>query len=127
LSALEWALSSEKLEVPPAALAKIAELADSAPRPSPRLRAAAKRPRRMSEQEPTYIATPVEEADVRSGFSCGNRPLDDYFARHALANDRRGPAEGVPRAAGGEDLRDDDELSSEVTRRFSLWGLRRSR
>lgn len=45
LSALEWALSSEKLDLPPEALAKMNELAEAAPRPSPRLRAAAKRAR----------------------------------------------------------------------------------
>lgn len=44
----------------------------------------------MSEQERTYLTAPIDEADVASGFSCGNHPLDDYFARHALANDRRG-------------------------------------
>jgi hypothetical protein len=45
LSALEWALSSEKVELPPEALAKMTELAEAAPQPGPRLRAAAKRPR----------------------------------------------------------------------------------
>jgi hypothetical protein len=44
----------------------------------------------MSDQEPSYVTAPIEEADVKSGFSCGKHPLDDYFARHALANDRRG-------------------------------------
>jgi hypothetical protein len=44
----------------------------------------------MSEQDPTYITAPIEEADVKSGFSCGKHPLDDYFVRHALANERRG-------------------------------------
>jgi hypothetical protein len=45
LSALEWALSSEKLDLPPEALAKMTELAEASPRPSPRLKAAAKRQR----------------------------------------------------------------------------------
>jgi hypothetical protein len=44
----------------------------------------------MNDQEPTYVTTPIEEADAKSGFSCGKHPLDDYLARHALANDRRG-------------------------------------
>lgn len=38
----------------------------------------------------SYITTPVEPADARAGFSCGKRPLDDYFARHAAANDAAG-------------------------------------
>jgi hypothetical protein len=45
LSALEWALSPEKLELPPEALAKMGKLVEAAPRPSPRLRAAAGRQR----------------------------------------------------------------------------------
>src|SRR5262245_44057028 len=44
----------------------------------------------MSDREPKYVTTPIEEADAKSGFSCGKHVLDDYFARHALANDRRG-------------------------------------
>lgn len=43
LSALEWALKPEKLALPDAALAKMHELAEAAPQPSQRLRAAAKR------------------------------------------------------------------------------------
>jgi hypothetical protein len=43
LSALEWALKPEKLALPEAALAKMHELAEAAPQPSQRLRAAAKR------------------------------------------------------------------------------------
>ncbi len=45
LSALEWALSFEKLDLSPAALAKLTQLAEAAPRPGPRLRGAAKRQR----------------------------------------------------------------------------------
>ena len=43
LAALEWALRPEKLELPPQALAKMKARIESAPAPSPRLRAAAKR------------------------------------------------------------------------------------
>jgi hypothetical protein len=43
LAALEWAQRSEKLELPEAALTKMQELVDAAPKPGPRLRAAAKR------------------------------------------------------------------------------------
>lgn len=40
----------------------------------------------MSGSESPYITTPIEEVDNQSGFSCGKRPLDDYFARHAFLN-----------------------------------------
>jgi hypothetical protein len=42
LTALEWALKPEKVELPVEALAKMQALAEAAPVPSPRLRAAAK-------------------------------------------------------------------------------------
>jgi len=37
-----------------------------------------------------YQTTRLETADVAAGFRCGKHPLDDFFARHALANDRAG-------------------------------------
>jgi len=37
-----------------------------------------------------YATASIEPDDVASGFSCGRHDLDDYFARHALANDRAG-------------------------------------
>jgi hypothetical protein len=43
LAALEWAVKPEKLELAPQALVKMHGLVDAAPKPSPRLRAAAKR------------------------------------------------------------------------------------
>ena len=43
LTTLEWALPSEKLELPEAALAKMQELVEAPTKPSERLRAAAKR------------------------------------------------------------------------------------
>ena len=43
LTTLEWALSSEKLELPEAAIAKMQELVEAPTKPSERLRAAAKR------------------------------------------------------------------------------------
>jgi GNAT superfamily N-acetyltransferase len=36
------------------------------------------------------LTVPISEADAASGFRCGKRPLDDYFARYAVANDRTG-------------------------------------
>jgi hypothetical protein len=43
LSALEWALQPEKLELSPRALSRMQELVEAAPKPSSRLKAAAKR------------------------------------------------------------------------------------
>lgn len=37
-----------------------------------------------------YVTARIEPDDARSGFRCGKHPLDDYFARHALTNDRDG-------------------------------------
>ncbi len=60
----------------------------------------------------SYATVRIEPADVASGFRCGKHPLDDYFARHALANDqagigrayvlRKSPSddEALPRALG---------------------------
>lgn len=41
----------------------------------------------MSEQASSYVTSRIEEADSRSGFRCGKHPLDDYFKRHAVANE----------------------------------------
>ena len=46
LSALEWAMQPEKISLPADALAKLHALAEAAPRPSARLRGAAKRQRK---------------------------------------------------------------------------------
>jgi hypothetical protein len=43
LAALEWALKPQTLALPPAAIAKMRELANDPPRPGPRLKAAEKR------------------------------------------------------------------------------------
>ena len=48
----------------------------------------------MSEPRRAYATTPIEPGDPEAGFACGKRALDDYFARHALAND----AVGIGRA-----------------------------
>lgn len=37
-----------------------------------------------------YETSRVDPADVAAGFRCGKHPLDDFFARHALGNDRAG-------------------------------------
>jgi GNAT superfamily N-acetyltransferase len=39
---------------------------------------------------PSYETSRVEPADVAAGFRCGKHPLDDFFARDALNNDRSG-------------------------------------
>lgn len=44
----------------------------------------------MTQSGSPYITTQIEPEDVSSGFSCGKHPLDDYFKRHALPNDRAG-------------------------------------
>lgn len=44
----------------------------------------------MTAAEAVYVTARIEPDDVRSGFRCGKHPLDDYFARHAVANDRDG-------------------------------------
>ena len=44
----------------------------------------------MTETEPSYITSRIEPSDAKVGFRSGSRLLDDYFARHALSNDREG-------------------------------------
>jgi hypothetical protein len=44
----------------------------------------------MTALESPYATTRNEPADAAAGFSCGKHPLDDYFRRHAVANDRAG-------------------------------------
>lgn len=44
----------------------------------------------MSEPAASYLTSPIEPADAGAGFSCGKHALDDYFSRHALANDQAG-------------------------------------
>jgi hypothetical protein len=50
----------------------------------------------MSEPEPAYRTSRIEDVDAKSGFSCGKHALDDYFARHAVANDRAGIGRTAP-------------------------------
>ena len=44
----------------------------------------------MTDSEASFITTRIEPSDARVGFRSGSSPLDDYFARHALSNDRDG-------------------------------------
>ena len=44
----------------------------------------------MIDGESRYATVPIEAGDAASGFSCGKPPLDDYFKRHAIRNDRAG-------------------------------------
>ena len=37
-----------------------------------------------------YETDSIRPEDATSGFRCGKHPLDDFFARHALDNDRQG-------------------------------------
>ncbi len=46
----------------------------------------------------------ISADDIANGFRCGKRPLDDYFARHALPNDEAGIGRAyVLRRAEGDD------------------------
>ncbi|HSN98320.1 MAG TPA: GNAT family N-acetyltransferase [Candidatus Nanopelagicales bacterium] len=44
----------------------------------------------MSTHGKPYVTRALSPEDARSGFRCGKHPLDDYFARHAVANDHEG-------------------------------------
>jgi hypothetical protein len=44
----------------------------------------------MMEPEQPCLTTQIEPIDAKAGFSCGKHSLDDYFKRHAVANDRSG-------------------------------------
>jgi len=37
-----------------------------------------------------FVTEPIDRGDPESGFHCGEPPLDAFFAKHALPNDRRG-------------------------------------
>lgn len=53
---------------------------------------------------PSYATTGIEAADVTQGFQSGTHALDDYFARHAVPNDRSGVARAyVLRRTGADD------------------------
>jgi len=50
-----------------------------------------------------FITEPIADDDPTRGFCCGVPALDDFFARHALPNDRRGLGKTfVLRAQSGE-------------------------
>jgi len=44
----------------------------------------------MSDGHPHFLTEPIRAEDARTRFRCGKHALDDFFARHALANDRAG-------------------------------------
>jgi predicted GNAT family N-acyltransferase len=59
----------------------------------------------MSEADSPNVTTPIEPADAKAGFSCGKHALDDYFARHAVANDAAGIGRAyVLRRRDGDDV-----------------------
>lgn len=37
-----------------------------------------------------FATVPIIARHVKAGFRCGSAPLDEFFAKHALPNDRRG-------------------------------------
>jgi hypothetical protein len=55
----------------------------------------------MTDPGSPYVTTQIEPDDARSGFSCGKHPLDDYFKRHAVANDRSGISRAYVLRRGG--------------------------
>jgi GNAT superfamily N-acetyltransferase len=44
--------------------------------------------------DPPYLTSRISAEDAASGFKCGKHPLDDYFVRHAVANDQKGISRG---------------------------------
>lgn len=56
----------------------------------------------MSER--SYRTRPIGPADPGSGFRSGTRPLDDYFQRHALANDQGDVGRAYVFEASAEDI-----------------------
>ncbi|MEY4580414.1 MAG: hypothetical protein RL701_5117 [Pseudomonadota bacterium] len=44
----------------------------------------------MSGSYSQYITIPIEPGDAKSGFTCGEHSLDDYFVRYAVPNDATG-------------------------------------
>ncbi len=58
----------------------------------------------MSESDSPYVTTPIGPADAKSGFSCGKRPLDDYFARHSVPNDAASIGRAYVLRRGGDAL-----------------------
>lgn len=70
----------------------------------------------MSEGGSLYETTPIDPADAKAGFSCGERALDDVFARHAVAND----GNGIGRASVLRRARGDDAGLPEVLGFYTL-------
>jgi GNAT superfamily N-acetyltransferase len=50
-----------------------------------------------------HATRPIAPEDPACGFRCGKHALDDYFARHALANDRAGIGRAYVLPASTED------------------------
>ena len=57
----------------------------------------------MTESGSLYVTTRIEPADAASGFACGKHPLDDYFRRHAVPNDRANIGRAYVRRRGEHD------------------------
>lgn len=70
----------------------------------------------MTQQSSPYDTAPIEPADTGAGFSSGKHPLDDYFARHAIAND----ATGVGRAYVLRRGPDDDAALPDILGVYTL-------
>ncbi len=57
----------------------------------------------MIEPEPPHTATSIDPADTKAGFFSGVHALDDYFARHAVPNDKSGVSRAYVLRRGAED------------------------
>src|SRR5690348_13338267 len=65
---------------------------------------------------PSYATVRIEPNDAKAGFRSGVRPLDDYFSRHAISNDR----EGIGRAYVLRRAESDDPSLPEVLGFYTL-------
>ena len=74
---------------------------------------------------PPYATTGLEPADVNKDFRSGTHALDDYFARHAIANDRAGIARTYVLRRAADDREELPEIIGFYTR--SAWRAFRRR
>jgi ribosomal protein S18 acetylase RimI-like enzyme len=70
----------------------------------------------MTADPSKHATSPIEPADAASGFRSGTHPLDDYFRRHAVANDEV----GVGRAYVLRRAADDDPMLPSVLGFYTL-------
>lgn len=74
----------------------------------------------MNSTDFPYATSPIEPSDAKSKFSCGKHALDDYFARHALANDAAGIGRASVLRRAAEDSADVPEVLGFYTLSMAL-------